>query len=333
MAKGNRFGDLPVLDGHNDSIILRRVRGDAMDFAVADATYHVDLPRMIEGGQQGVFVMCGGGDLRESLILMDAIYQMEANHPEDFTVCRTARDVRAAFREDRVALVISIESQTMFDGELAYLRDWARLGVRVATLTHGESADKRKNPNGLQVDGSYFGFETADERERRLRDTKGLTPLGREALKAMAECGIALDLAHANDRAFWECLDLFDGPICYTHGSCFALSQHARNMTDEQMKAFARKGGVLGICFHEDFVDPANPTIERIGDHFMHALDIMGPDHVGVGSDFDGCAWGKMSIIRDVSELPLLWKELRRRGVPSRDLVKIAYKNFLRMLP
>ena len=333
MREEGRFGDLPTLDGHNDTIILQHVRGDAMDFAVPDETYDVDLPRMMRGGLQGAFVMVGGGDLHESLILIDAIHQMATNHPDDFAVCRNVGDVRAAFGQDKFALVMSIESQSMFGRELAQLRNWHRLGVRVATLTHGEGANKRTNPHGLQVDSSFFGFETGQERERRLRVTKGLTAFGRDALKAMEELGIALDLAHANDRAFWEALDQFDGPICYTHGNCFALSPHARNMTDEQMKALAQKDGVLGICFHEDFVDPEEPSLERLADHFLHALDIMGPDHVGVGSDFDGCAFGKQSIICDAGELPRLWEELTRRGVSREQLVKIAHENLLKMLP
>ena len=333
MAKRRRFGDLPTLDGHNDSIILRLVRGDAMDFAVPDPAYQVDLPRMRKGGLQGSFVMVGGGELRESLTLIDAIHQMEANHPNDFALCRTAREARSAFRDDKFALIMSIESQMMFQGKIENLRNWHRLGVRVATLTHGEGAASRQTPHALQVDGSFFGFETADERRRRLRETKGLTPFGREALKAMEELGIALDLAHANDRTFWEALELFDGPICYTHGDCYALSPHARNMTDEQMKAFAQKGGVLGICFQTDFVGPENPTLERLGDHFMHALEVMGPDHVAVGSDFDGCAFGKMGIIQDAGQLGKVWQELERRGVGKETLKKIAHGNFLRMLP
>ena len=333
MAKRSRYGELPTLDAHNDTIIRQELRGDSMDFAVPDPTCQVDLPRMKKGGIQAAFVMVGGNDLQQSLRLIDAMYQMCANHPGDFLLCRTAADVRRAFRTGRFALVMSIESQTMFGEQLALLRNWHRLGVRVATLTHGEGRRRGPGALALQADASFFGYLSAQERRTLRRQTKGLTAFGREALDAMAELGIALDLAHANDTVFWQALECFEGPVCYTHGDCYALCPHARNLTDDMMRALAQRGGVIGICFYSRFVDEKTPTLDRLVDHFMHALEIMGPDHVGIGTDFDGCETHREMLIKDASRLGDLWEALERRGVSQTTLRKIAHRNFLRMLP
>ena len=332
MAKTRRPVPVITLDAHNDSIVLREVRGDPMDFAAADPAYQADLPRMRRGGIQAAFVMVGGKDLRQSSRLIDALYQMAERRPRRFALCRDAAQVRAAFRADRFALLPSIESQTMFENDLAHLRNWRRLGVRMATLTHGEGKYGGK-PYALQKESSFFGVCTPRERQTLRRQCKGLTPFGRDVVDAMAELGMAVDLAHANDTVFWETLERAKGPVCYTHGACYAQYPHSRCLTDEMMKALAQRDGVMGICFCPYFIDDEDPSVERLADHFMHALEIMGPDHVGVGSDFDGIALHKEMVIPHAGRMPLLWQALARRGVPRADLQKIGHKNFLRMIP
>lgn len=332
MAKRAQSQPIPVLDAHNDTLILQEVRGDPMDFAVADPTYHVDLPRLKRGGIRAAFVMVGDSDLNQSSRLINAIYQMCATHPKQFALCRTSADVRKALGSGRFSLIMSIESQTMFQENLAHLRNWHRLGVRVASLTHGEG-QYGSTPYALQIDKSFFGYLSPKERATLRRQTRGLTAFARDSLDAMAELEIACDLAHANDVAFWETLEHAKGPLCYTHGACYALCPHSRNLTDEMMKALAERDGVMGICFYGAFIDWEEPSLEKLADHIMHALEIMGPDHVGIGSDFDGIGLHRTPIIEDASCMQKLWTALERRGVSRAALKKIAHKNFLSLLP
>ena len=143
MAGRRGAGTLPTLDAHCDSIVLRGVRGDPMDFADADPAYHVDLPRMRRGGLHAAPVMVGDSDLAQSSRLIDAIYRMGEAHPRHFALCRTAADVRRAWRAGRIGLAMSIESQALFRQRLAHLYNWHRLGVRVASLTHATWAARR----------------------------------------------------------------------------------------------------------------------------------------------------------------------------------------------
>jgi len=322
----------PALDAHNDSIILREVRGDPMDFADRDPAYHVDLPRMRKGGMGSLFVMVGDHDVYQSLRMIDAIYAMCAHHPEDFALCLSAGDVRRANRAGQIGLVMSIEGQGMFAERLENLRNWHRLGVRVASLTHGEGRRGARS-HALQIDASYFGFLGPEAREVCRRSSKGLTSFARESLSEMARLGIACDLAHANDKTFWETLEHTDGPVCYTHGNCYSLCRHTRNCTDEMLSALADQGGVIGICFYGAFVDEENPTLDRLADHYLHALEVMGEDHVGVGTDFDGIGLHQVPVIPDAASLPKLWEKLSERGITRRVLKKIARDNFLRLLP
>ena len=328
MAK---FDNLFTLDAHNDSIILREVRGDVMDFCDVDKSYHVDLPRMRKGGMGSLFVMVGDSDLAQSVRLIDAVKGMAEAHPKEFALCRTRSQVRAANRKGQIGLVMSIEGQAMFGNRGAGLRLWHELGVRIASITHGEG--NRARPTALQIDGSHFGYLAPAERATLLRQTRGLTEFGRESLKEMARLDIACDLAHANERAFWDVLEHAEGPVCYTHGNCYSVCQHTRNCTDEMLRTLAERGGVIGICFYGPFVSASNPDMDTLVEHYLHALEVMGEDGVGVGTDFDGIPMYETPVIPDPTALPRLWEALSKKGVSKRVMQKISRDNFLRMLP
>ncbi len=317
-----------VLDAHCDSLILRWLREDPMDLADVDPKYQVDLPRLRQGGMDCLFTMVGDNDLRQSVDLIDAAYEMCRAHPDDFVICRTATEVREARAQKQIAIVMTIEGQKMCGENLAYLRNCHRLGVRLASITHGGG----KRPE-LQYDPSYFGYITPEERENLRQQSKGLTAFGREALAEMGRVGIPVDLAHINDVAFWEVIEIAECPVSYTHGSCYALCPHSRALTDEMMKALAAKGGVMGIAFYKAFIDTENPTVDRLCDHFIHALEVMGPDHVGIGTDYDGTSGLQRPLFYDVSGMEGFFEAMAGRGVSDDVLAKIAGENFLRLLP
>ncbi len=329
-----------VADGHCDSLVTRWMRDDPLDLGATpnpdvDAIYQVDLRRLRQGGVDCLFTFVGDNNLAGSSDLIDACYEMERHHPADFAVCTTASAVRAARAAGRIALVLTIEGQAMFAENLRHLSNWYRLGVRVASITHGGGrlTHGPEPRTELQYDRSHFGPITLEERDNLRRQSKGLTPFAREALAEMARLNIAVDLAHINDNAFWEVLDIAECPVCYTHGACYALTPHSRALTDDMMAALAQKGGVMGIAFYKDFIDLHEPSLERLCDHFLHALEIMGPTGVGIGSDFDGTSALKRPIPEDVSQMEVLLAALAERGLSDDVLRGIAGENWLRMLP
>jgi membrane dipeptidase len=320
-------GDWVVLDAHCDSLILRANRDDPMDLADVNPIYQVDLPRLRKGKVGCLFCMVGDDDLVQSARLIDAADEMCRRHPEDFRICLNAGEVRAANAAGAIAIVLTIEGQKMFSENLAHLRNWHKLGVRVASITHGGGGRPE-----LQHSPSYFGYITPQERENLRRQSKGLTPFARESLAEMARLRIPVDLAHINDVAFWEVIESAACPVCYTHGTCYALCPHSRGLTDEMMKALAGRGGVMGIAFYRRFIDQKEPSLDRLCDHFLHALEVMGPDHVGIGSDFDGTEGLLRPIPEDAAAVPTLLEALAKRGLDDVALRRIAWENFLRLL-
>jgi len=323
--------ELWTLDAHCDSIDLRFAREDPLDLSPVERDYHVTTERLREGNLRGLFAMVGDRRLVASLRMIDGLYQVCADRPDEFALCVTAPDARTAVSAGRVAIIMTIEGQSMFEEHIEQLRNWHRLGVRVCSLTHGEGTDD--TPGALQVSRSHFGHLPLAEREALRKEQEGLTDFGRLALAEMGRLGLACDLAHVSDVTFWEALECAAGPVCFTHGNCAALCPHTRNLTDEMMSALAKKGGVLGLCFYGPFVSQDNPTLERYVQHVLHALDVVGEDGVGIGTDFDGVPEDAVMVVPEPSCIGELWEALDKQGVSHDTMVKIAHGNFLRMLP
>ena len=328
-SKGS--SELWTLDAHCDSVILRLYHGDPLDLSPMARDYHVTVPRLREGRLLGLFTMVGDKNLAPSLRMIDGMHRLAAEQGDRFALCLTASDVRAAAEAGRVAIVMTIEGQSMFEEHIELVRSWHRLGVRVYSLTHGEGV--ATVPMALQQSDSFFGYISPADRDTMRREHRGLTAFARESLQEMGRLGIACDLAHVNDATFWETLECATGPLCFTHGNCYSLCPHSRNLTDEMMRALAAKGGVIGPCFLGRFIHETDQTLERYVAHVLHALEIMGPDGVGIGTDFDGVAPDAIMVVRDPSHLNDLWEALDKRGVDAATMRKIARENFLRMLP
>lgn len=204
----------------------------------------------------------------------------------------------------------------------------------------------------------------------------GLSPFGREVVAEMNRLGMIIDLAHASDKTFYDCIKYSKAPVVSTHSCCRALAKHRRNMTDDMIKCIAETGGVIQINFYPLFLsdefaetlehsgldpiadeiearfikDPASeanrrdwieiqqklaelkrPSYKRIIDHIDHAVSIAGVDHVGIGSDFDGINVTPEGL-EDVSKMPVLFEEMRKRGYSESDIEKIAGLNFMRVM-
>jgi membrane dipeptidase len=122
------------------------------------------------------------------------------------------------------------------------------------------------------------------------------------------------------------------GKFCCTHSNCAALCSHTRNLTDVMMEALADRNGVMGICYYGEFIDEHNPSLERYAGHVVHALDVMGSCHVGIGSDYDGVPPDAFMAIPHPGHTGELWTALADAGIKAATLKKIAHENFLRLL-
>lgn len=221
-----------------------------------------------------------------------------------------ARRIREIHRQRRLGLILSIEGAEALGGDVDLLRAYAALGVRVLGL-----AWNPPNP-----------FATGCRGDARAP----LSALGRRAVRLANALGVVLDVSHLNVRGFWDVASLSEAPFVATHSNARALCDHPRNLTDRQLRAVARAGGVVGAVFYARFVKPHGPaSIADLAAHVDHMAQVMGIDHVGVGADFEGMD-RPVAGLEDVSRLPRLFEALAKR-FPARDLAKIAGLNVLRV--
>jgi membrane dipeptidase len=303
--------DAIVVDLHSDVIL--DVASGKRDIAVRGTTGHVDLPRLREGGMDvQVFAMfvhpryAGKGFQRVSELL-DA-FDTLTRAQRTLAPATTVEAIQQAVRAGRIAAVLSVENGSAIDGDVANLDRLYARGVRILGLTWNQSNDL--------ADGA-------------LEDTHGgLTPLGRRALARMADLRMVIDVSHLSERAFWSVLEATTGPVIATHSNASALTPHRRNLTDDQLRALARRGGVVGVNYYPAFT--GGSTIGHILDHLDYLVRIMGPDHVALGSDFDGFSQ-TIRGLEDVSKLPALTAGLLARGHTPDDVRKILGGNALRV--
>ena len=246
---------------------------------------------LVRGSGIDVIKLSLGGindDFAHTVGTIAQVQQLIELHGDHFTAVRNAADMARAQRERKLGIILSFESAEMLSGQLASLELFRNLGVRVMQLSYN-----RTSPFAAGVMEPTAG---------------GLTPLGREAVREMNRLGIAIDLSHANAATTTDVLALSAEPPVMTHAGCAAVHVHPRNKTDEQLRALAAKGGVVGI-FDLPYLtaSPRQPTVDDYMAHMEHALQVAGEDHVGVGSDvgiapLDTSPAGMAEIERDTKE-------------------------------
>lgn len=159
----------------------------------------------------------------------------------------------------------------------------------------------------------------------------GVSDFGRQVISEMNRLGIMVDLSHAHEKSFYDALELSTQPIVCSHSSCRALCDHPRNLTDDQMRALAAKGGVMQVTFYHGFlVKDGEATVVDALNHLDHAIQVMGIDHVGIGTDFDGD--GGVRGMADASEVVNFTRQLLARRYSEQDIEKIWGGNFLRVM-
>jgi membrane dipeptidase len=236
-------------------------------------------------------------------------------------------DVRAAKRAGAIGIVAQLESLSCCMGDLGALRALHRLGVRVGNLTHGEAGE-----HGCQGEKSVFDYCAAEDRERMRREPGGLTDFGRAAIGEMNRLGIVVDLAHANDAAFYEALEVTEAPPVFSHGAVFAVCPHSRGLTDEQIKALAEAGGVHGVACYTKFIHQEHPDLKTLVDQIEHSINLVGPDHVGIGADYDGLPDEEVPVPAHVGRLWEITEEMVSRDWDEETVRKVLGGNFLRVL-
>ena len=280
---------------------------------------HIDLPRLREGGVDcQVFAISSVRDrtrpyaLRTAMEMIDIFYSECAAHPDAVTPVTTHGGIVEAAAEGKVAAMLSIEGADIIEGKVGMLRVFHRLGVRMVGLVHSL---RNELADGV-ADGRTVG---------------GLSVLGVEVVEELDRLGMLIDISHLSDAGFWDLIDVAKGPVMASHSNARAVCDHPRNMTDDMIRTMADRGGVMGMNFAPGFVHPTRATVKGIVDHIDHIVGLVGPDHVGLGSDFDGIPYTPEGL-EDVTKMPNITAELVVRGYSEEDVKKILGLNHLRLM-
>jgi membrane dipeptidase len=330
-----------IIDGHNDVPVLRMIQDKSgkreipLKWMEKDSVYQTDLVRAREGGQQYVAFMIvapGAGSPEQAFRNMAELANQATVHPKDVRQVLTSEDAVAAGAAGQVGVINSIEGGAgPLAGDIENLKKFYDKGLRLAGISHGEGGEEKKHLQGARSKGGKW---TKEDRAAALKTTAGLTPFGLEVLKRSNELGIVTDLAHINDKAFNDVIENTKLPPITSHTACYSLCQVGRCMTDDQIKALAAKGGVMGITFVPGFLDndagKVADIVDRYVDHLIYVADLVGIDYVGVGSDFDGGVGNP--VIKDVSRFVEITRAMMARGFTEDEIKKIWSGNFLRVM-
>jgi membrane dipeptidase len=207
-----------------------------------------------------------GNSYDQTLIEVRGAARVISRYLTDFMQIRSAADIREAKRTGRLGIIISFEGVACLEGRIDRIEEFARHGVKVMQLSYNLP--------------SPFGAGVLSD------PALGLTELGREAVAAMNANSVALDLSHANAATTRDAMQASAKPVLITHAGCSAIHRHPRNKSDEQLRALAERGGVVGIYDLPYLTSsPRQPTLDDYMNHMAHALNVCGEDHVGIGSD------------------------------------------------
>ncbi len=306
-----------------------------VDFAKRDPRILVSLPKMYEGRldatimvsylpqkqwhmENGTWVpvstegefACSPRQYADSIF--DQIEQIVSQNSDDVALARTPGELLLNKENGRKSIMLGIENGLALQGNISNVRHFARRGVVYITLCHNGDNDLCDSAKGEQTHG-------------------GVSDFGAKVIKQMNRYGVMVDLSHAHEKSFYDALDISKMPIVCSHSSCRALCDHPRNLTDEQMRALAKKGGVCQITAYPGFLrSDEKASIIDLMEHLDHAISIMGIDHVGLGTDFDGD--GGVPGLADASELTNFTRQLLKKRYSKSDISKIWGGNFLRVM-
>ena len=245
-------------------------------------------------------------------LIFDKIESIVQKNSRYLSIARTPADLYNDKRNGRKSIMLGIENGLAIERELANLKHFAQRGVVYITLCHNGDND---------ICDSARGCNTHD----------GVSSFGEKVIREMNDLGIMVDLSHGGEKSFYDALDISRVPIVCSHSNCKALCDVPRNLTDDQLRALAAKGGVAHTTLYGGFLrkDGEASVLDAV-DHLEHAIRIMGIDHVGIGTDFDGD--GGIKGLADASELINFTIRLLRRKYSERDIEKIWGGNWLRVM-
>ncbi|VTY11801.1 Gamma-glutamyl-gamma-aminobutyrate hydrolase PuuD [uncultured Prevotella sp.] len=245
-------------------------------------------------------------------LIFNKIEKIVKDNNRYLSIARTPSDLYEDKRKGRKSIMFAIENGLALEGDLTNVKYFAQRGVTYITLCHNGDNDICDSARGSNLHG-------------------GVSKFGAAVIREMNRNGIMVDLSHGAEKSFYDALEISSQPIVCSHSNSKALCNVPRNLTDDQLRALAKKGGVAHITLYHGFLrkEGTASVLDAIA-HLEHAISIMGIDYVGIGTDFDGD--GTVCGMADASEMINFTRHLLARKYSERDIEKIWGGNWLRVM-
>jgi len=329
-----------VVDAHND-VLLRAMEGEGL--SVRTTKGHSDLPRLIDGGVDlqifaiwvNPYAYLPDRAFQRALDMISKLEELAQAAPQ-LTLIRTRQDLEPVTSQQLLGAVIGVEGGHAIENSLEKLRILHQRGMRYLTLTWNNSTD--------------WATSAKDETKKDSLSFRGLTDFGKAVVRTCNEIGVLVDVSHVGEQTFWDVMEITTKPVIASHSCAYTLCPHFRNLKDEQLRAIAATGGVVGVNFYPGYLDPSfttrektvmakykpqldslaqqygkesdeywygkmalldaelaavAPPVDGLINHIDYLVKIMGIDHVGLGSDFDGIDVLPQGI-KDCTDLPVI---------------------------
>jgi len=338
-----------IFDGHND--LLTRLWLSSVDDPVHDFIYgtlpgHLDLKRCQQAGWMGglfsIFLPPyayvknnhpdklsnpSNSDFTAQEIVdiccaqLELAQQLQARSDGQIQICTSLNQIQGCQQNQQLAIVLHLEGAEFLAIEPDLLDVFYEAGLR--------SIGPLWNRKSLFGDGLNASFPHSPN------TGSGLTREGKDLVLACRDKHMLIDVSHMNERAFWDTLEIADQPIVATHSNAHALCPQARNLTDRQLAGIKLSGGMVGVNFDVAFLRSdgqrnTQTSLDVIVDHLAYLIDHLGEDHVGFGSDFDGCLLP--DELSDISQISKLIEQMQQRHFSDALIEKITSKNWFRVL-
>lgn len=345
---------MKIFDGHNDILNKITSSADPLDSRafLIEGKGHLDYPRALQGGFCGGFFSVypsnppevptakermrfheDGYQVRlappisyeyarkSALQMIELLKRIETDSMGGLEIVTSRQSLQSCLESNRMAAILHLEGAEPIRPNLENLDEYYQLGMRSLGITWS-----RPNAFGHGVPFVYPGHPDSGP---------GLTDAGKELVAACDQLGVMIDLAHLNEKGFWDVADISSAPLVSTHTAAHKLVPKPRNLTDDQLRAVAQTGGVVGVIFSVNDLDGGKRPIEdgpidSIVKHIQYIAGLIGVDHVAFGSDFDGTKIP--SQLGDVSNYQKLVRLLEEAGFSQEEREKICWKNWIRVL-
>lgn len=306
-----------TVDSHCDTPMFFE---QGADFSKRDDKILVDIEKMKEGRLDATcMVAYVPQDIETNPTqyadrIFDRIEEIVSTIPDKISIVRSITELFNNKKARKKSIILGIENALAIGNDLSLVDHFKERGCAYFTLCH----------NGDN--------QVCDSARRSKNTWGGVSPFGEELIRKMNQVGVTIDLSHAGEKSFYDAIEISQKPVICSHSNCKSICNHERNLTDDQLRRLAEKDGVCQVNLYEGFVanNPSEADIRKVIEHLNHAVRIMGVEHVGLGSDFDGD--GKVRGLKDASEMMLFTRQLLKNRYSDKEIEMIWGRNIISRL-